>query len=66
VAITVDSKMSDSDCRYIASVMPKSADGPKAKFKVTPIQTPSGGHCVVTVADDQKHTAKVTVNNPGY
>jgi len=58
--------MSDSDCAYIASVSPKWAKGPRAMFKVTPIETPSGGTCVVSVADSQKYTAKVTVNNPGY
>jgi hypothetical protein len=58
--------ISDSACDYIAKVSPKSAKGPRATFKVTPIESPSGGVCVVTVADAHKHTATVTVNNPGY
>jgi hypothetical protein len=58
--------MSDSACEYIASVSPKSAKGPRATFKVTPIESPSGGGCVVSVADAQGYTAKVTVGNPGY
>lgn len=56
----------DSACAYIAKVSPRSAKGPSATFKVTPIESPSGGVCVVTVADAHKHTATVTVNNPGY
>lgn len=58
--------VSDSACDYIARVRPKSAKGPKATFKVTPIESPSGGACVVTIADAHKHAATVTVNNPGY
>jgi hypothetical protein len=58
--------ISDSACDYIARVSPKSAKGPKATFKVTPIESPSGGVCVVTIAGARKHTATVTVNNPGY
>lgn len=58
--------MSDSACYIIASVSPKSAKGPMATFKVTPIETASGGVCVVSVADAQGYTAKVTVSNPGY
>ena len=58
--------VSDSACDYIARVSPKSAKGPKATFKVTPIESPSGGVCVVTIADAHKHAATVTVNNPGY
>jgi hypothetical protein len=58
--------MSDPACRYIATVSPKSAKGPRATFKVTPIKSPSGGVCVVSVADAQGHEAKVTVSNPGY
>jgi len=58
--------VSDSACVSIASVSPMSAKGPRATFKVTPIETASGGSCVVSVADAQKHAAKVTVNNPGY
>jgi hypothetical protein len=60
--------MSDPDCVpfNIAHVSPKSAKAPKAIFKVTPIETASGGTCLVTVADAQKRTATVTVNNPGY
>jgi hypothetical protein len=58
--------ISDSACDYIARVSPKSAKGPKATFKVTPIESPSGGVCVVTIADAHKRTATVTVNNPGY
>lgn len=59
-------KMSDSACGYIASVSPKWASGPVATFKVRPISTPSGGTCVVTVADARGHMATVTVGNPGY
>lgn len=58
--------VSDSACNGIASVSPKSAKGPKARFKVTPIESPSGGECVVSVADDHGYSAKVTVVNPGY
>jgi hypothetical protein len=58
--------MSDSACYMIASVSPKSAKGPRATFKVTPIESPSGGGCVVTVADAHGHKAKVSVGNPGY
>ncbi len=58
--------MSDPACGYIASVSPKSAKGPRATFKVKPIETASGGVCVVSVADAQGYTAKVTVSNPGY
>ena len=58
--------MSDSACGYIASVSPKSAKGPRATFKVTPILTVSGGTCVVSIADAQGYAAKVTVYNPGY
>ena len=58
--------ISDSACHYIAKVSPKSAKGPRATFKVTPIESPSGGVCVVTIADVHKNTATVTVNNPGY
>jgi len=58
--------MSDAACHMIASVSPKSAKGPRATFKVTPIESPSGGGCVVTVADAQGHKAKVSVGNPGY
>ena len=58
--------MSDSSCYNIATVSPKSAKGPRATFIVTGIETPSGGTCVVTVADAQGYTAKVTVYNPGY
>ena len=58
--------MSDSACYMIASVSPKHAKGPRATFKVTPIETASGGVCVVSVADAQGYTAKVTVSNPGY
>jgi hypothetical protein len=60
--------MSDPECgpSDIAHVSPKSAKAPKARFKVTPIETASGGTCLVTVADAQKRTATVTVNNPGY
>ena len=58
--------ISDSACDYIAKVSPKSAKGPRATFKVAPIKSPSGGVCVVTIADVHKNTATVTVNNPGY
>ena len=58
--------MLDSTCGTIASVSPKSAKGPRATFKVKPIETVSGGTCVVSVADAQGYTAKVTVANPGY
>jgi hypothetical protein len=58
--------MSDSTCGSIASVSPKSAKGPRATFKVKRIETVSGGTCVVSVADAQGYTAKVTVANPGY
>lgn len=58
--------MSDPACRYIASVSPTSAKGPRARFKVTPIKSVSGGVCVVSVADAQGNKAKVTVSNPGY
>jgi hypothetical protein len=58
--------ISDHNCVSIATVSPKWANGPRATFKVTPVKTASGGTCVVSVTDSQKHTAKVTVNNPGY
>jgi hypothetical protein len=61
--------MSDYACVHpagIARVSPKSANGPSATFKVTPIESVSGGGCVVTVADAQGHKAKVSVGNPGY
>jgi hypothetical protein len=58
--------MSDSGCYMIASVSPNSAKGPRATFKVTPIETASGGVCVVSVADAQGYTANVIVSNPGY
>jgi len=58
--------VSDGDCDGVASVSPRKAKGPKAKFKVTPIESPSGGECVVSVADDHGYSAKVTVVNPGY
>lgn len=58
--------MSDSACKYIATVSPKSAKGPSARFNVTPLKSASGGVCVVRVADTQGHAAKVTVSNPGY
>jgi hypothetical protein len=58
--------MSDNTCGSIASVSPKSAKGPRATFKVKPIETVSGGTCVVSIADAQGYTAKVTVANPGY
>jgi hypothetical protein len=58
--------VSDSACDGIASVSPSSAKGPRAKFTVTPTESPSGGECVVSVADAQGYTAKVSVSNPGY
>ena len=58
--------MSDSACKGIASVSPRSAKGPRARFTVTPIESPSGGVCVVSVADAQGYAAKVSVSNPGY
>jgi hypothetical protein len=67
--------MSDAACSPIASVSPKSAKGPTATFTVTPIESPSGGGCVVTVADAVLgsspasalgYTATVSVGNPGY
>jgi hypothetical protein len=61
--------MSDYACVHpngIARVSPKSARGPSATFKVTPIESPSGGGCVVTVANAQGRKAKVSVGNPGY
>jgi hypothetical protein len=58
--------MSDSTCAHLASVSPTTAKGPSATFKVTPIESPSGGFCVVTVANAQGRKAKVSVGNPGY
>lgn len=58
--------ISDPACGYIARVNPKSAKGPRATFKVTPLESPSGGVCGITIADAHNHTATVTVNNPGY
>lgn len=58
--------MSDPNCEVVASVSPESAEGPKATFKVTPIETPSGASCVVSVANDRGRKAKVRVGNPGY
>jgi hypothetical protein len=58
--------VSDSACNGIASVSPTSAKGPRAKFTVTPIESPSGGVCVVNIADARGYMAKVRVSNPGY
>jgi len=67
--------MTDSGCGGIASVSPKSAEGPRATFTVTPIASPSGGGCVVVIADAVApstptsalgDTATVSVGNPGY
>jgi hypothetical protein len=67
--------MMDSGCGGIASVSPKSANGPMATFTVTPIASPSGGGCVVSVADAVLgsspasalgYSATVSVGNPGY
>jgi hypothetical protein len=58
--------MSDPDCVGLVSVSPATAKGPSATFKVTPIESPSGGVCAVIVSSDQGRKAKVTVNNPGY
>jgi hypothetical protein len=58
--------VSDSTCVDLVSVRPTTSKGPSATFKVTPIESPSGGFCVVTVANDQGRKAKVTISNPGY
>jgi hypothetical protein len=67
--------MMDSGCGGIASVSPELANGPRATFTVTPIASPSGGGCVVSVADAVLgsspasalgYSATVSVGNPGY
>jgi hypothetical protein len=67
--------MMDSGCGGIASVSTELANGPRATFTVTPIASPSGGGCVVSVADAVLgsspasalgYSATVSVGTPGY